>query len=182
MNDELTPAQVGALVNKDDGYRETLVALLNERVGRWAWWDRSWRVTEIREVQDREINGWLHHVTISGVLGREAGETLPVSVFARVAGPHLDRFEVRVGDTVIGPPIRDSDPHPFGAIFSALMDRRGISRRDMARRCYLAESSVAKMRAGYLVPRRPDHLAALAAALDLSVGDLRAIAGLPEDD
>ncbi|MFF5085520.1 helix-turn-helix domain-containing protein [Actinoplanes sp. NPDC000266] len=99
----------------------------------------------------------------------------------RVVRSHLTQFEARIGDVLIGPPVRPGDPHPFGAIFSALMDRRGISGKEMAHRCRLAESTVAKMRAGRAVPRERKRIADLAAALDMPVGDLAAIVGLPED-
>jgi hypothetical protein len=179
VDDELTSAQFDALL-AESGDREVLAAFLCRRIGQWPWWDSAWQVVEIREVRPRQITEWLHEVTVDGVIGRDAGETLPLSVFARVAGSRLDRFEVRVGDALIGPPIRHGDPHPFGSILSALMDRRGISRRDMARRCQLAESTVAKMRAGYLVPQR-EGMVGLAAALEMPVGDLLAVAGLPQD-
>ncbi|GIF17302.1 DNA-binding Xre family transcriptional regulator [Actinoplanes tereljensis] len=182
MDDELTPAQIDSLLNEESGDRAVLIALLRERIWRWPWWDRSWQVVEIREVRPREIHDWLHEVSIDGLVSRDAAAPLPLSVYTRVAGSRLDRFEVQVADTLIGPPIRESDPHPFGAIFCALMDRRGISRPEMARRCGLAQSTVAKIRAGRLVPQRADHLADIAAAFEMPVGDLRAIAGLPEDD
>ncbi|WP_433384856.1 hypothetical protein ACQPZX_24555 [Actinoplanes sp. CA-142083] len=51
----------------------------------------------------------------------------------------------------------------------------------MAYRCKIAQSSVAKMRAGVLVPQQPDRVAALAAALEMPVGDLKAILSLPDD-
>jgi hypothetical protein len=181
VNDELTPSQYDALLNEGVSDWAPLAAFLHERIRRWPWWDCAWTVVTIQQVQRRQINDWLHTVTIDGLVGRGAEETLPLSVFVRVAGPRLDRFEVRVGDALIGPPIRHSDPHPFGSIFSALMDRRGISREEMAFRCKIAESTVAKMRAGYLVPRQRDRVADLAAALEMPVGDLMAIAGLPED-
>ncbi|WP_328475481.1 helix-turn-helix transcriptional regulator [Actinoplanes sp. NBC_00393] len=177
----MTPAQLDALLNRETGDRNVLIALLHERISQWPWWDGAWRIIEIQEVHPRQIAERLHTVTIVGMLGRDEGATLPLSVFTRVAGSRLDRFEVRVGDVLIGPPVRDSDPHPFGSIFSALMDRRGISREEMARRCGLALSTVAKMRAGYLVPEQPDRLASLAAALEMPVGDLMAVAGLHTD-
>jgi hypothetical protein len=181
VDDELNPAQVDALLNKGTGDCEVLVALLRERIGRWPWWDRAWRVVMVGEVHPRQINEWLHNVSIDGAVGRDTGETLPLSVFMRVVGPRLDRFEMRVGEALIGPPVRASDPHPFGSIFSTLMDRRGISRQEMAFRCKLAESTVAKMRAGYMVPRQRDRVVDLAAALEMPVGDLMAIVGMPED-
>ncbi|GAA1027614.1 hypothetical protein GCM10009557_09680 [Virgisporangium ochraceum] len=181
MHDEVTRAQLDALLNEETGDRDVLAALLHERIGLWPWWDSAWRVIEIREVRVRQLDVWLHEVTIDGIVGRSEGTTLAFSAFTRVAGSRLDRFEMRFEDTLIGPPIRHNDPHPFGSIFAALMDRRGISRREMARRCYLAESTVAKMRAGYLVPRQRRRVVDLAAALEMPVGDLMAIAGLPDD-
>ncbi|GAA2559621.1 hypothetical protein GCM10010435_33560 [Winogradskya consettensis] len=182
MDDELTRAQFDALMNERGGDREILVALLNECVGRWPWWDRSWKVIEIREVRTRRLNTLQRRVVVNGVVGRDTGETLPLSFTVRVWGPGRVRFEVRVVDALVGESVRDSDPYPFGLILCALMDRRGLSRRDVAHRCGLAQSTVAKMMAGYMVPRERGLLAGLAAALDLSVGDLRAIAGLPADD
>jgi Helix-turn-helix domain len=181
VDDELTPAQFDALMNEEDGDREILVALLNERVARWPWWDSSWRVIEIREVRARQLNRLQHRVVLNGVAGRDTGETLPLSFTTRVWGPGRVRFEVRVVDAGVGASVRDSDPHPFGLILCALMDRRGLSRKDVAHHCGLAQSTVAKMMAGYMVPREPGLLAGLAAALTMPVGDLRAIAGLPED-
>lgn len=182
MDDDLTPAQIAALSAGPAADREVLRALLHHRIGQWPWWDRAWQIIEIHRVHSREIIERLHGVMIEGTVGRDAGETLPLSVRARVIGSRLDQFEARIGETVIGPPHRIDDPHPFGAILSALMDRRGISRQEMARRCRLAESTVAKMRSGMLVPRRRERVENLAAALGMPAGDLMAIAGLPEDD
>ena len=181
MDEELTPAQLDALLNKAASGGDVLVALLRERIGRWRWWDSSWRIVTIREIRTQQINEWLHNVAIDGAVGRDAAEMLPLSVFIRVAGSRVDRFEVQVGETLIGPPIRFKDPHPFGSIFSALMDRRGIARQEVAFRCKLAESTVAKMRAGYMVPRQRDRVVDLAAVLEMPVGDLMAIVGMPED-
>lgn len=181
MIDQLTPAERDALLDGDADDRTALAAFLHERIRRWPWWDRAWTVVAIQRVRPREIDRGLHTVTVEGLVGRDAAETLPLSVFVRVIGQQLERFEASVADVLIGPPIRYDDPHPFGSIFSALMDRRGISRRDMAHRCEVSESTVARMRAGYLVPRQRRRLAAVAAALEMPVGDLRAIAGLPDD-
>ncbi|MEU4693905.1 helix-turn-helix transcriptional regulator [Actinoplanes sp. NPDC023714] len=49
----------------------------------------------------------------------------------------------------------------------------------MARRCGLAQSTVAKLRAGRAVPP-PDRVLDLARALGMPAGDLLAIAGLPQ--
>jgi hypothetical protein len=125
VNDDLTSAQYDVLLNEEADDRTALAAFLDERIRRWPWWDRAWTVVTIQQVQPRRITEWLHTLTVDGLVGRGAEETLPLSVFLRVAGSRLDRFEVRVADVLIGPLIRHDDPHPFGSIFSALMDRRG---------------------------------------------------------
>ncbi|WP_430784177.1 helix-turn-helix domain-containing protein [Actinoplanes sp. G11-F43] len=180
MDDELTPAQSDALLGRETADHAILTALLHDRIGRWPWWDRAWRIVGIHEVRPRQINDWLHEVTVEGTAGRDVAETLPVSVFLRVAGQRIDRFEVRAGEALIGPPIRHGDPHPFGSILSALMDRRGISPAELARRCGLAMTTVRKLRAGHMVPRDPRRAADLAAALGMPAGDLMAIVGMPE--
>ncbi len=145
VDDELTPAQSDALLGREIADHAILTALLHDRIGRWPWWDRAWRIVGIHEVRPRQINDWLHEVTVEGTAGRDVAETLPVSVFLRVAGQRIDRFEVRAGEALIGPPIRHGDPHPFGSILSALIDRRGISPAELARRCGLAMTTVRKL-------------------------------------
>jgi hypothetical protein len=186
MSQTLTPAQFDALLDKDSGDHRVLAGLLHQQIRRWPWWSREWRFIEIHEVLPRQIHAMVHTVTVNGTIARDVTEILPLSALMRVAGardtePWMDRFQVQAGDALIGPPIRHDDPHPFGAILSALMDRRGLSRRDVAIHCGLAESTVAKMRGGYAVPQDRNRVADLAEVLKMPAGDLMAIVGLPDD-
>lgn len=85
-----------------------------------------------------------------------------------------------MGDLVIEPgstPGGVPEPHPFGPVLSRLMDLRGITVDQMARRSLRSMSTIHTRRNGGWNPHRI-LVAELAAALDMTEQDLLAVAGL----
>jgi transcriptional regulator with XRE-family HTH domain len=78
-------------------------------------------------------------------------------------------------------PAGEPEPHAFGALFEMLVEMRGLSFRDVARRTGRAESTIRRLRAGDLVPERA-LIEQVARALDLPAANLAAIAGLDPAD
>jgi|SRR4051794_18043400 hypothetical protein len=71
--------------------------------------------------------------------------------------------------------------HPFGPVFRGLIEVRGLSVRQAARRSLRAASSINRLPAGNLIPH-PALVADVARALDMSIEDLAVIAGLNPAD
>jgi hypothetical protein len=171
-----TPADLGVLP-----------PLFDELLGEWPWWDRAWRVTRVEPAHPRQVAAdderafsLFTEVTVPGTISRDGGDTLPFAARVRFRDDRLIRFEAKAGEVIIRPGLAaagEPEPHPFGAVLGRLMDLRGISRREMAERCFRSQSTIAMLRAGVWNPDRK-LVAELAAALDLSEQDLLAIAGL----
>ena len=156
-----------------------LPPFFNELLDEFPWWDRAWRVSEVQPGR-RRAHPPSTEVSLPGTVGRDTGETLPFSARVRFSQDRLTWFQAKVDHVVIGPAraaAGEPEPHPFGAVFAALMDRRGISEDQMARRSFLARSTIRMLRHGIWNPHR-DQVAALAVALDMPEQDLLAIAGL----
>lgn len=168
-----------------------LVPLFNELLDRLPWWNRDWRVIEVRpgypfRMTSGNVVEEINEVDVPGTLGTDAGATLPLTARVRFTGDRLLRFEVKAGAAVITPGLAapgEREPHPFGAVLAVLMQTRRISHKELAMRCGRAMSTIAKVLRGCPPTRR--LAAELATALDMPKTDLFAIAGLeppaPED-
>ncbi|MCP9949146.1 helix-turn-helix domain-containing protein [Actinomadura madurae] len=91
-------------------------------------------------------------------------------------------FHAKIGDVVLGPanaPAGQPEPHPFGKVFTRLMDLREVSVEEMGRRTKRAMSTINRLRSGRLNPH-PVLLKEIAMALDMSEADIRAIAGVDD--
>jgi hypothetical protein len=160
-----------------------LPPLFNALLDEWPWWNRDWRVTEVEPAYPRLSPEWpettgLTEVTVPGLVGSS-----PMVARVRFCDDRLLRFELKVAEVVIGPGSAgagEAEPHPFGAVLTALMDRREITARQMARKTYRAESTIRMARRGHRIPR-PKLVRELARALDLPEEDLLAMAGLVDD-
>jgi hypothetical protein len=151
------------------------------------WWNRAWQVVEVEpaypcETAGRDARGApaLTEVFVPGLLRGDAGETMPFSARVRFEGDRLIRLQVKVDDVVLGPALTAADrpePHPFGAVFSRLMDLRGISDTEMAERSSRARATIKGLRSGYLNPH-PLLVRMVAEPLAIAEEDLAAIAGL----
>lgn len=168
-----------------------LPPFFDELLGELPWWNRAWRVTEVgpaypNAVRQSKPSGVAQfiEVTVPGLVDGDAAERLPFSVRVRFADDRLLRWQAKVGAAVIGPgiaPDGEPEPHPFGPVFRGLMEVRGLSVRQAARRSLRAESSINRLRAGNLIPH-PALVADVARALDMPVEDLAVIAGLDPAD
>jgi hypothetical protein len=84
---------------------------------------------------------------------------------------------------IVGPALSEAgahEPHPFGAVLRALMDNRGLSAEDLARRTYRAVSTIYAVHVGGRNPH-PVLVREIAHALDIPEADLVAIAGVAGD-
>ncbi|XVV13762.1 helix-turn-helix domain-containing protein [Actinoplanes sp. CA-131856] len=168
-----------------------LVSFVDTLLDELPWWDRSWRVADVGEPRSSSSSRGLPpgavqvvEVTVPGSLGRNADEVQPFSARLRLLGDRLLRWQMKAGDTVIGPalaPAGESEPHPFGAVFRLLAEMRGLTIPQLARRTERAESTIRRLRAGGLVPERT-LIEEVAHALDLPAADLAAIADLDPAD
>ncbi|MBO3737422.1 helix-turn-helix domain-containing protein [Actinoplanes flavus] len=159
-----------------------LVPLLGELLDGLPWWDRSWRVTSAGHADPVDMTRIdvvpdPVEVAVPGTVGRAGGEELPLSARIRIHGDRLVRFEAKVGDLVIGPgrePAGKPERHRFGVVLTALMKSHGISRPEMARRCGLAQSTIAAAMGG----RRPHErvITLVAAQVGMTAEDLTALA------
>jgi hypothetical protein len=146
------------------------------------WWDRAWRVTRVEPAYPVESPwpddpGTLTEVSVPGTLG----DSVPFSARVRFEDDRLLRFQAKIADTVLGPAATAAgrrEPHPFGAVFSRLMDHRGYTDMEMARECGLSLATIRGLRGGGINPHRR-LITRIAGALALSEEDLAAIAGLP---
>ncbi|MBE1490881.1 helix-turn-helix domain-containing protein [Plantactinospora soyae] len=177
----VTPAPVDLAV---------LPSFFNELLGELPWWNRAWRVTQVEPAHPRETpwnrgRSGAVEVSVPGTASCGAGDVLPFSGQVRFKRDRLIRFQAKLGDVVIGPgaaPAGTPEPHPFGTVFSRLMDLRGISVREMAMGSGRSMSTINGLRSGYLIPHRK-VLAHVPEVLKMSAEDLAAIAGLdPEDN
>ncbi|GIH21363.1 helix-turn-helix domain-containing protein [Rugosimonospora africana] len=167
----------------------SLRSFLNEMLRELPWWDHAWQVTRVEPARPHEVAGdgprrrtTCTEVSVPGVVTGDREQVLPFSARIRFENDRLLRFQAKIGDVVIGPataPAGAFEPHPFGAVFSKLMDRRGISIREMAVRCLRAMSTISSLRHGVLNPHRV-LVHEVARALEMSEEDLAAIAGLDD--
>jgi len=154
------------------------------------WWDSAWRVTHVDPAKPREFasdhdrqKNRFTEVSVPGTLGGGAGQTLPFLGRVRFEGDRLLRFQAKIGDMVVGPALSEAgthEPHPFGAVLRKLMDNRGFSVKDVARRTYRAMSTINGARSGVHNPH-PILVREIARALDMPEADLVAIAGVDDD-
>ncbi|RFS82268.1 XRE family transcriptional regulator [Actinomadura spongiicola] len=153
------------------------------------WWNHDWRVVHAepglpleRERNLARATTRFTEVSVPGTIGSGSGETLPFVAKVRFTGDQLVRFQAKLGDMVVSPaegPAGQLEPHPFGAVFTRLMDAREISVRAMARQTFRAESTIRQLRDGRLNPH-PDLAKEVADVLGISEADIRAIAGLDD--
>jgi hypothetical protein len=168
-----------------------LPPFFDELLGELPWWNRAWRVTEVgpaypNTARQSKQSGVAQviEVTVPGLVDGDAAERLPFSARVRFANDRLLRWQAKVGGAVIGPglaPAGEPEPHPFGPVFRGLLEVRGLSVSQAARRGQLADSSISRLRAGNLIPP-PALVADVARALDMPVEDLAVIAGLDPAD
>ncbi|GIH08877.1 hypothetical protein Rhe02_69440 [Rhizocola hellebori] len=153
------------------------------------WWNRDWKVThvehgrpsEVASDHDRSMTGFTE-VSVPGFVGTESGDALPFFARVRFEGDQLIRFQAKIGDMVLGPanaPAGQPEPHPFGKVFSKLMDLRGISIRDAAVQSVRSMSTINILRSGRWNPH-PILVREIAAVLSMSEEDVAAIAGLDD--
>jgi hypothetical protein len=167
-----------------------LLPFFNGLLGELPWWDGAWRVTHVdpaypREFasdRDRNTNRFTE-VSVPGTLGGGAGQTLPFYGSVRFEGDRLLRFQAKVGDAIVGPALSEAgthERHPFGAVLRKLMDNRGISVKELARRTSRAMSTIYAAQSGGRSPH-PILVQEIARALDIPEADLVAIAGVDYD-
>ncbi|MEO3747448.1 hypothetical protein [Plantactinospora sp. B5E13] len=154
------------------------------------WWNQAWRIDRVEPAHPHETP-WndreqgVVEVSVPGTASCGSDDVLPFSAQVRFDGDRLIRFQAKLGDMVVGPSVAapgKPEPHPFGVVFSRLIDLRGISVRDMARGSFRSESTIRGLRAGGIVPHRA-VLAYVPEVLGISAEDLAAIAGLdPEEN
>jgi hypothetical protein len=195
----LTPAVREALtywpglVNSEESKHVDLAVLppfFNGLLGELPWWDSAWRVTQVEPARPREFarddgrgRNRFTEVSVPGTLGGDTGQTLPFLGRVRFEGDRLVRFQAKVGDVIVGPALSEAgahEPHPFGAVLRALMDNRGLSAKDLARRTYRAVSTIYAVHVGGRNPH-PVLVREIARALDIPEADLVAIAGVDGD-
>lgn len=166
-----------------------LPPFFNEVLQDLPWWNRDWKVSdvepgvplEIESDHDRSTTRFTE-VSVPGTAGSGSGESLPFVAKIRFTGDQLIRFQAKIGDMVLGPadaPAGRLEPHPFAAVFSRLMDLRGIPVKDMARQTARSMSTIHLLRSGRLNPH-PVLAKEIAKALDMSEADINAIAGLDD--
>jgi hypothetical protein len=160
----------------------------NEVLQDLPWWNRDWKVDRVQPGFPTETGEHLcdpavrfTEVSIPGTVASGNGESLPFVAKVGFTGDQLIRFQVKIGDVVIGPAVASagrSEPHPFGRMLTGLMDLRGIPVRDMARAAGLSMSTIHMLRRGH----NPNllHARLIAGILDMSEADVRVIAGLDD--
>ncbi len=168
-----------------------LLPFFNELLQDLPWWNRDWKVTrvepgiplEIASGHDRGRTRFTE-TSVPGTVGPGDGESLPFVAKVRFEGDRLIRFQAKVGDLLIEPaaaPAGQLEPHPFGNVFSGLMDLRGIPAREMAERTARSRSTIHMLRSGSLNPH-PVLVKEIANALDMPEADIRVISGLGDGD
>ncbi|MFI8515153.1 helix-turn-helix transcriptional regulator [Streptomyces sp. NPDC085460] len=165
-----------------------LPPFFNEVLQDLPWWNRDWKVDRVQpgrpaETGDHRCDPAVRftEVSIPGTVASGNGETLPFVAKVGFTGDRLIRFQVKIGDVVIGPavaPAGQSEPHPFGRMLTGLMNLRGISVGEMARAAGLSTSTIHMLRKGH----NPNLLQArlIAGILDMSEADVKVIAGLDD--
>ncbi|MDG4778727.1 helix-turn-helix transcriptional regulator [Micromonospora sp. WMMD961] len=171
--------------------RSVLATFLDTLLGELPWWSRAWRVAEVGEVRKSSSalalppgEPQVVEVTVPGSLGGDAGKVQSFSARVRLLEDRLLRWQMKIGDTVIGPavaPAGEPEPHPFGAVFGMLVEMRGLSLREVAWQAGRAHSTIMKLRHGGLVPER-GLIEQLAQALNVPAEDLTLIAGVDSAD
>ncbi|GIM89301.1 helix-turn-helix domain-containing protein [Paractinoplanes toevensis] len=171
--------------------QSVLAPFLDTLLGELPWWNRGWRVAEVGAARSSSSSRALSpevmqvvEVTVPGLLNGDAGEVLPFSARVRFLEDRLLRWQMKIGEVVIGPglaPAGEPEPHAFGAVFQLLAEMRGLSFKEVAHRTGRAESTINRLRAGALVPERM-LIEELARALDLPAASLAVIAGLDPAD
>lgn len=167
-----------------------LPPFFNEVLQNLPWWNRDWKVSGVEPGVPLEIEGVDRYMTttrftevsVPGTAGTSSGESLPFVAKVRFTGDQLIRFQAKIGDMVLGPasaPAGRLEPHPFAAVFSRLMDLRGIPVKDMARETARSMSTIHMLRRGRLNPH-PALAKEIAKALGMSEADINAIAGLDD--
>ncbi|GAA0489122.1 hypothetical protein Ade02nite_73270 [Paractinoplanes deccanensis] len=190
----LSAAVVGALtrsVGAVPDERAVLGAFFEGLLADLPWWDRAWRVVDVGAPRASSSSRALTpgdvqvvEVTVPGFVGRGAGEVLAFSARVRLLEDRLLRWQMKVGETVIGPalaPAGEREPHPFGAVFQLLVTMRGLRVQEVAWRTGRAVSTIRMLRDGRLAPERA-LIEEVALALDLPAEDLAVIAGLDPAD
>jgi len=166
-----------------------LLPFFNDLLREIPWWNRDWKVThvepgrpwEVASDHDRATTRFTE-VSVPGTVGTASGDSQPFFARVRIEGDQLVRFQAKIGEMVLGPaqtPAGQPEPHPFGRVFSRLMDLRGIPVRDMARQTWRSMSTINMLRGGGWNPH-PFLVKEVAAVLNLSEADVAAIAGLDE--
>ncbi|MDG4829050.1 hypothetical protein O7627_06985 [Solwaraspora sp. WMMD1047] len=166
-----------------------LPPFFNALLAQLPWWNRDWQVTQVEPAYPCETpwhgaGSGVVEVSVPGAAGCGTEHVLPFSGRVRFRHDRLIRFQAKLGDMLIGPSVAAAggpEPHPFGAVFSRLMDLRGISVVEMARGSGRSISTIRGLRSGHLNPQR-EVLAYVPDVLKVSAEDLAAIAGLDPDD
>ncbi|MEV4758577.1 helix-turn-helix transcriptional regulator [Micromonospora sp. NPDC049559] len=168
-----------------------LPPFFNDLLGELPWWNTAWRVTQVEPAYPREVasnhdrqKNRFTEVSVPGTLGGDAGQELAFSARVRFEGDRLLRFQAKIGDMVVGPALAEAgrpDPHPFGAVLRKLMDNRGVSVGELARKTFRAMATINAARTGSHNPH-PVLVREIARALDIPEADLAAIAGVDETD
>jgi hypothetical protein len=153
-----------------------LLALFNELLGEFPWWNKGWQVTRVapaRPIPNKDAS--FTEVFVTGEVGG-----LAFVGRVRFEGDQLIRFEAKVGDVVVCQGLAAAgqlEPHPFGKVLDRLMELRGISGPQMAKECLLAMATITSLRAGFVTPNRT-LVTKIAGVLGMPVEDLVAVAGL----
>lgn len=166
-----------------------LPPFFNEVLQGLPWWNRDWKVSDVKPGLPLEIESDHHghpskftEVSLPGTVGSGGGESLPLVAKVGFAGDRLIRFQAKIGDVLLGPavaPAGQLEPHPFARIFTGLMDLRGIPVGVMARETGRSMSTINMLRNGRLNPK-PLLTQQIAKVLGMSEADVRVIAGLDD--
>ncbi|MCR8945555.1 helix-turn-helix domain-containing protein [Streptomyces sp. OUCMDZ-4982] len=164
-----------------------LPPFLNGLLADLPWWNHDWRVGHVEPGVPLEIGSdhrghpaGFTEVSVPGTVGPGDGESLPFVAKVGFAGDQLIRFQAKIADVVIGPAVAPAgrpEPHPFGRLFTGLMDLRGIPVKRMAWQTERSRSTIWMLRDGMYNPD-PPLVREIAEALGLSEADVRVIAGL----
>ncbi|MFG1616201.1 hypothetical protein ACGFI3_25865 [Nonomuraea wenchangensis] len=181
----------GSQKNPPDPVDLTVLPLFfNEVLQDLPWWNRDWKVSEVEPGIPLEIESdhdcsttRFTEVSVPGTASASSGESLPFVGKVRFTSDRLIQFQAKIGHMVVSPadtPAGQLEPHPFAAVFSRLMDLRGIPVRDMAMQTARSMSTIHMLRSGRLNPH-PVLAKEIAEALGMSEADIHAIANLDGD-
>ncbi|WP_190853769.1 helix-turn-helix transcriptional regulator [Actinomadura sp. RB99] len=164
-----------------------LPPFFNEMLQELPWWNHDWTVGHVEPGVPLEIASdhgrsrtSFTEVSVPGVVSSGSGGNLPFVAKVRFERDRLIRFQAKIGDVVVGPadaPAGKPEPHPFAAVFTRLMDLRGVPIKEMAMQTGRSMSTIHMLRSGSLNPH-PVLAKEIAKALGMSEADVRAIAGL----